>query len=173
MRAEVVNVTWPLPSTFCAACSSLASEHAVPPVLKDTWPVDTAVAGLPDVTVAVKVTASPDAEGFCAEVTWVVVATVAACTTSVPLVVGLPMPWQLLPLVAWTVNGYVPGGVEAVVLIVKVLEKLALVEVVVVGLSLNDAAAPAGSAVVTTRVTVHAVAFPPIVTFAVYKALLP
>jgi hypothetical protein len=56
--------------------------------------------------------------------------------------------------------------VAAVVVIVRVLEKL--IFVVVVGLGgLKDATVPTGSTVVTTRVTVHGPVLPPMPTLTV------
>jgi hypothetical protein len=63
--------------------------HEVPPVLKDTLPSVTAVAGLPLVTVAVNVTDAPFGEGFCEEVTAVDVIALTTWTT-VPSLVANP-----------------------------------------------------------------------------------
>ena len=108
---------------------------------------------------------------------------VGALTTSVSTSVGpVPaVPWQPVPLVARVVKGYVPGGVrpaggpEFVVVSVRVREKLLLPDPFgsTTGLLLNEPVTPVGSGVVISRVIVHALALPPIVTLAVYAALVP
>jgi len=77
--AEVETIAWPLPSTAVGPPRIVPAAQV--PSLKVTLPVVTAVAGVPLVTVAVKVTDSPELEGFCDEVTPVEVATAVAFTT--------------------------------------------------------------------------------------------
>src|SRR5258706_8156780 len=91
-------------------------------------------------------------------------------TTSVPSKVGpAPEPPEFEPRPARTVNMYVPSGVRPaagpvlVVVIVNVREKFAFVAEI--GFPpVKDAAAPVGSGVVRLRVTVQALALPPMLT---------
>jgi len=137
--AAVANVATPDPL-------SVPVPSVVAPSLNVTVPVG--VPPLP-VTVAVKVTDCPNTEGFCEDVSVVVL---GLTTTRVAVVVTEP-PLQLevlAPASAFTVNVDEPAGVAPVVLIVKV--EVWLLPVLVTGLGLNAAVAPVGSPVVTLSV---------------------
>ena len=116
-----VYVTCPL-TKFCGPCARVASAQEVPPVLKLIWPVVTAVAGLPVVTVAVKVTGLPIIEGFWDEVTVVLVP--MRTTSEMRALVLLAGPPHASPVwgvgVSVTVNWYVSGAMPAGIVTVSV-----------------------------------------------------
>ena len=127
--------------------------------MKVTEPV--AVLG---VTVAVKVTESPEFDGFFEEPT--VVEVDALFTVKVPVAVLVDP-----PPVPDTVKLVAPAGVAAVVEIVNVEVAEAVFSGIVMGFGENEAVAPVGSVVVMLRVTSNALLPPSRATVTTYVAL--
>ena len=141
----------------------------VAPSLKVTVPALGVVGPVTLATVAVSVVDWPNTVGL-TELASVVV--VFSTTTSVPVFVAVPA-WHVPPpLPASTVIVVEPGGVAFVVLIVSVDVGLPG-PTLVTELGLNEAVAPAGSAVVTLRGEVHEVPLPLKLTVTVYAVELP
>ena len=133
LREDVENVA-------CAEPFKLTPDvRVVAPSRKFTVPLGIPAPPEPAVTVAVKVTAWPDTEGFGEEVRAVVVLT--WLTTSVPLPVALSIGLAC----ALTVKEVVPGGVGGPVVMVKVAVFVVSEAAKLNELGLKLALAPAGS----------------------------
>jgi hypothetical protein len=119
-------------------------------------------------TVAVSVVLCPKIDALTELVSVVVL---FSTTTSVPVFAAVPAWHAPPPLAARTVNVVEPGGVALVVLIVSV--EFALPPMLVTELGLNEALAPAGSAVVTLSGEVHELPLPLKFTVTEYAVELP
>ena len=151
------------PDAFSVPVPSVAA-----PSLNVTVPAFGVVDPTVCVTVAVNNVLCPNTVGF---VPLLRVVVVGSCTFNVPVFDAVPA-WQVPPpFAASTVNMVDPGGVALVVVIVKVA--LTFPPVLVTEDGLNDALAPAGSALDTLKGEVQELPLPLKLTVIAYVELLP